>query len=83
MPGLSILKPTSSVRPLTVIAGREAAPRLIDIAIAARRRASLDSQGYALANAPTSPYENLSVNRIPGVSLPRWLRGHYKCYQFV
>jgi hypothetical protein len=50
---------------------------------AALDRAAADKEGYAFANAPTSPYANLSGNRTPGVSRPSWLKNNNKCNQFV
>jgi hypothetical protein len=50
---------------------------------AALNRASADKEGYAYANAPTSPYRNLSGNKTPGTSRPSWLKNNNKCNQFV
>ncbi|MEW5852304.1 MAG: hypothetical protein AB2A00_26170 [Myxococcota bacterium] len=53
------------------------------VATAALDRANKDSAGYAYANAPTSPYKNLSGNKVPGESRPSWLKDNNKCNQFV
>lgn len=50
---------------------------------AALDRAAADKDGYAFANAPTSPLANLSGNKTPGVSRPSWLKNNNKCNQFV
>jgi hypothetical protein len=54
-----------------------------DIASAAKNRANNESWNYADSSAPTSPYENLSGNKEPGVTRPSWLKGLSKCNQFV
>lgn len=54
-----------------------------DIANAAKNRANNDPLGYSDGGAPTSPYENLSGNKEPGVTRPSWLKGKSKCNQFV
>jgi len=53
------------------------------VAKAATDRAAADKEGYAYANAPTSPYKNLSGNKTPGTSRPSWLKNNNKCNQFV
>lgn len=50
---------------------------------AAMDRVASDGPGYAFDSAPTSPYANLSGNRIPGESRPGWLKKNNKCNQFV
>ena len=53
------------------------------IAKAATARAAADKEGYAFANAPTSPLKTLTSNKTPGVSRPSWLKDNNKCNQFV
>ena len=54
-----------------------------EILKAAENRDAKDSMGYAYANAPTSPYKELSGNRVPGTTRPAWLKNNWKCNQFV
>ncbi len=53
------------------------------IARAAADRVAADGPNYAFDKAPTSPYPNLTSNRIPGESRPSWLKNNNKCNQFV
>lgn len=53
------------------------------IAKAATARAKADPEGYAYDNAPTSPLKDLSGNKKPGETRPRWLKNNNKCNQFV
>jgi hypothetical protein len=53
------------------------------IARAAAGRVAADGANYAFDKAPTSPYPNLSGNRVPGQSRPSWLANNNKCNQFV
>jgi hypothetical protein len=53
------------------------------VAKAAAGRVSADGPNYAWDKAPTSPYKNLSGNRVPGESRPSWLANNNKCNQFV
>lgn len=67
-----------------LLTGRiERPPAGAAIAQAALARIATDGAGYAVANAPTSPFAALSGNELPGVSRPRWLEGQNKCNQFV
>lgn len=50
---------------------------------AALDRVATDGPGYAWDAAPTSPYKNLSGNKVPGESRPSWLKNNNKCNQFV
>lgn len=50
---------------------------------AAQDRIAQDGPGYAYDAAPTSPYKNLSGNKVPGESRPGWLKNNNKCNQFV
>lgn len=50
---------------------------------AALARVQSDGPGYAYDSAPTSPYANLSGNKVPGQSRPSWLKNNNKCNQFV
>jgi len=54
-----------------------------EISKAATKRADADSLGYAYDNAPTSPLKELSGNKKPGTTRPRWLKNNNKCNQFV
>lgn len=68
----------------TVQTPQTSSPRYSDaIARAATDRARNDRAGYAYTNAPTSPYPNLSGNRVPGQTRPSWLENNNKCNQFV
>jgi hypothetical protein len=53
------------------------------IAKAAAGRVAADGPNYAWEKAPTSPFANLSGNRVPGQSRPAWLADNNKCNQFV
>ena len=53
------------------------------VARAAAGRVAADGANYAYDKAPTSPYPNLSGNRVPGESRPSWLANNNKCNQFV
>jgi len=53
------------------------------IAAAARDRLRRMGEEYGVAGAPTSPHPRLSHNRDPGVTRLGWLRGQWKCNQFV
>lgn len=75
---LAKLSPASSVAPSQVSASTSER-----IAKAATDRAAADREGYAYPNAPTSPFRNLSGNKVPGESRPGWLQNNNKCNQFV
>ena len=53
------------------------------IALRAVDRADSKGISYAKANVPTSPFPELSGNRVPEQSPIRWLRGVNKCNQLV
>ncbi|MBM4279947.1 MAG: hypothetical protein FJ137_04085 [Deltaproteobacteria bacterium] len=53
------------------------------IAKGAADRVAADGPNYAWDKAPTSPYRNLTSNRVPGESRPSWLKNNNKCNQFV
>jgi hypothetical protein len=53
------------------------------IQTAAAARVTSDGPDYAVTNAPTSPLEELSGNKHPGVTQPGWLKDQNKCNQFV
>jgi len=55
----------------------------VAISKAAKARAEADPSGYAYSNAPTSPLKELSGNKKPGTTRPRWLQNNNKCNQFV
>jgi hypothetical protein len=50
---------------------------------AAADRAAKQGTNYGLDGVPTSPLKGLSGNRNPGVTQPSWLKGNWKCNQFV
>jgi hypothetical protein len=68
---------TAGVAPRTERGGAEA------IVHATADRVRTHGPGYAKAAAPTSPLKRLSGNHVPGETRPDWLRGQWKCNQFV
>ena len=58
-------------------------PTLFAIARAAQIRSNTLGPLYRLDAAPLSPYSRLSGNLHPNETPIRWLRGRYKCNQFV
>jgi hypothetical protein len=68
----------------TLFVGRNEGPYFgAAIARAAQRRARLMRADYAIDGAPTSPCRSLSGNRRPNATRLSWLRGLFKCNQFV
>lgn len=64
--------------------GRRAPPDTgAAIRAAARWRLQTMAPDYAVDSAPTSPHPGLSHNRQPGITRLSWLRGQWKCNQFV
>lgn len=53
------------------------------ISASARTRMQTMAPDYAVDSAPTSPHPRLSHNRQPGITRLGWLRGQWKCNQFV
>ncbi len=53
------------------------------ISDAAQMRLKTMTRDYGLDGTPTSPHPRLSHNRHPGITRLSWLRGQWKCTQFV
>ncbi|MBX7137384.1 MAG: hypothetical protein K1X83_05320 [Oligoflexia bacterium] len=58
-------------------------PSPSNLAQIALRLAAQRGSSYGLNGAPVSPYSHLSGNSVPGSTPLEWLRGRYKCNQFV
>lgn len=87
-PAAHAVAPSSSRAPTTGLSPAApsgvAAPSLgWSIAMAALSRAEHLGADYAVDGAPTSPHAALSHNRRPDETRLEWLRGRYKCNQFV
>ncbi|MEN9800534.1 MAG: hypothetical protein RL653_4231 [Pseudomonadota bacterium] len=53
------------------------------IVSAAGQRIAAHGRSYALDGAPTSPHPLLTGNKVPGQTPLNWLKGYWKCNQFV
>lgn len=59
-------------------------PKFAEVIVAAAKdRAARFGEGYAKENTPVSPNPKLEGNRQPNVTRLGWLKGHWKCNQFV